>query len=93
VSIGKSREYSGSNRHRQGLPQENSSSSTTKRKDGQMGLHDLKKLQHNQRNGFYIEETTHRMRENPYPYTSDKGMKKRIHKELKKTKPPKINDQ
>jgi hypothetical protein len=47
VSTGKSREYSGSNRYRQRLPQYNASSSATKRKDGGMGLHKIKKLLHN----------------------------------------------
>jgi hypothetical protein len=42
VSTGKIREYSGNNRYRQGLPQQNPSSSATKRKDGQMGLHKIK---------------------------------------------------
>jgi hypothetical protein len=43
---------SGSNRYRQGLPQENSSSAAAKRKDGQMGLHKIRKLLHNKRNGL-----------------------------------------
>jgi hypothetical protein len=43
VSIGKSREYSGSNKYRQRFPQQNSSNLATKRKDGQMGLHEIKK--------------------------------------------------
>jgi hypothetical protein len=38
----KSREYPGSNRYRQGLPQQNPSSPATKRKDAQMGLHKIK---------------------------------------------------
>jgi hypothetical protein len=46
VSTGKSREYSGSHRCKQGIPQQNPRSSATKRKDGQMGLHKIKKLLH-----------------------------------------------
>jgi hypothetical protein len=38
VSTGKKREYSRSNRYRQGFPQLNVSSSATKRKDGLMGF-------------------------------------------------------
>jgi hypothetical protein len=51
-STRKSREYSGSNKYRQGVHQQNSSSPATKRKDGQMGLHEIKKLLHNKRNGL-----------------------------------------
>jgi hypothetical protein len=32
------------NRYRQRVPQQNSSSSATKRKNGQMGLHEIKKM-------------------------------------------------
>jgi hypothetical protein len=39
ASKGNSREYSGSNRYRQGIPQKNSSGSATYRKDRQMGQH------------------------------------------------------
>jgi hypothetical protein len=52
VSTEKSREYSGSNRYRQGLPQLNPSSPATKRKNGQMGLHKIKKFLHKKRNGL-----------------------------------------
>jgi hypothetical protein len=52
VSIGRSREYSGSNRYRQGLPQYNPSSPAIKRKDGQMGIHKTKMLLYNKRNGL-----------------------------------------
>jgi hypothetical protein len=38
-----SREYTGSNSYGQGLPQKNSSSLATKRKDDQIGLHEIKK--------------------------------------------------
>jgi hypothetical protein len=44
VNTVKSREYSGSNRYRQGFPQQNPSSSATKRKDRQMGPHKIKKF-------------------------------------------------
>jgi hypothetical protein len=37
---------------RQGLPQQNPSSSATKRNDGQLGLNKIKKLLHNKRNGI-----------------------------------------
>jgi hypothetical protein len=36
----------------------------TERKDGQMGLDEIKKLLHDKRNGLQIEETTHRVGEN-----------------------------
>jgi hypothetical protein len=55
----KSREYTGSNKYSQGLPQQNSSTSATKRKDGQMELHEIKKLLHNKRNGLQTEATSH----------------------------------
>jgi hypothetical protein len=42
----------------------NSSSPATKTKDGQMGLHEVRKLLHNKRNGFKIEDITHRVGEN-----------------------------
>jgi hypothetical protein len=51
VSIGKSREYSGSNRYRQ-VPLQNSSNPATKRKNGQMGLHEINKLLHKKINGL-----------------------------------------
>jgi hypothetical protein len=69
----RTREYPGSNRYRQGLPQQNSSSSATKRKDEQMGLHKIKKFLHNK-----IEESTYRMGEKSCSYTSDKGLINRI---------------
>jgi hypothetical protein len=43
-----------------------SNDSPTKRKDQQMGLHEIKMLLHNKRNGLYIEEATHRMGEKLY---------------------------
>jgi hypothetical protein len=49
---GRSRKHSGTNRYRQGLPQYNPSSPATKRKDEQMGLHKIKKLLLNKRNGL-----------------------------------------
>jgi hypothetical protein len=48
----KSRDYTGSMRYRQELPLENSGGSAIKRKDGQMGLHVIKKILHNKRNGL-----------------------------------------
>jgi hypothetical protein len=48
-------EYSGSNKYRQGLLQYNPSISATKRKDGQMGLHKIKKLLHNKRNDLKLK--------------------------------------
>jgi hypothetical protein len=82
-------EYSGSNRYRQGLPQYNSSSPATKRKDGQMGLPEIKRLLHN--------KMVSKLKRPPTEwekiftgYTSDKGLITRIYRELKKTKlPPK----
>jgi hypothetical protein len=52
VSTQKSRDYSANNRYRQSLLQQKSSSLATKRKDRQMGLHEIKKLLHNKRNGL-----------------------------------------
>jgi hypothetical protein len=49
VTTGRSRKHSGTNSYRQGLPQYNPISPATKRKDGQMGLHKIKKLLHNKR--------------------------------------------
>jgi hypothetical protein len=63
ASAEKSREYTGINRHRQWLANENSNGSTTKRKDWLMGLHEIKLL-YNKRNGHQIEEAAHRMGEN-----------------------------
>jgi hypothetical protein len=45
-------EYTGRNRHKQGLPQLNSSDSATKRKDLQMEVPEIKKLLHSKRNGL-----------------------------------------
>jgi hypothetical protein len=52
VTKGRSRKHSGTNRYRQGLPQYKPSSPATKRQDGQLGLHKIKKLLHNKRNGL-----------------------------------------
>jgi hypothetical protein len=52
VSTARIRKHSETNRYRQGLTQYNPSSSATKRKDGQMGIHKVKKLLHNKRNGL-----------------------------------------
>jgi hypothetical protein len=49
-----------------------------------MGLHEIKKLVHNKRNGLQIEETTYRVGENLCCYTSGKGLITRIYRELKK---------
>jgi hypothetical protein len=39
-----------------------------------MGLHEIKKLLHNKRNGHQIEVAAHRMKEIFASYTSDKGL-------------------
>jgi hypothetical protein len=66
--MGKRREYPGNNRYiRQGLPQQNSSSPGNKRKDGQIGLHEIKKLLHNQRNGLYTEENVQGVQKTKLP--------------------------
>jgi hypothetical protein len=55
-----------------------------------MELHEIKKLLHNKRNGYQIEEVVHRMGVNFASYTIDKGL---IYRELKKlNSPAKIND-
>jgi hypothetical protein len=51
-----------------------------KKKDGQMGLHEIKKL------------LLHRVRENIASYISDKGLITRIYRELKNLNSPKINE-
>jgi hypothetical protein len=38
--------------------------SATKRKNKQMGLHEIKKLLHSKRNSHHIEEAVHRMGQN-----------------------------
>jgi hypothetical protein len=57
-----------------------------------MGLHEIKNLLHNKRNGFQIEEATHRMGENLASYTSDKGLITRIYRNLKILNSPQITD-
>jgi hypothetical protein len=52
VTTERSRKHPGNNRYRQGFPQYNASSPAMKRKDGQMGLHKIKNLLHNKRNGL-----------------------------------------
>jgi hypothetical protein len=54
-------EYPGINRHRQCLRKSNSNVSSTQRKDGQMGLHEIKKYLHNKRTSCEIEETVLRI--------------------------------
>jgi hypothetical protein len=54
-----------------------------------VGLHEIKRLLHNKRNGHQIEQTTHRMGENlPAIYLT----KTSIYRELKKLYSPKLND-
>jgi hypothetical protein len=57
-----------------------------------MGLHKIKKLLHNKRNGLKIEEAAHRMGEKSASYTAGKGLMTKIHKEFKKLNSQKIND-
>jgi hypothetical protein len=50
-----------------------------------VGLHEIKNLLHNKRNGHQIEEAAHRMWEKIFAsYTYDKGLISRIYRELKK---------
>jgi hypothetical protein len=56
-----------------------------------MGLHKIKKLLHNKRNGLYTEETTHRVGENICQLYI-KGLITRIYRELKKLNFRRINE-
>jgi hypothetical protein len=51
VQEGEGNKHSGTNRYRKRLPHQKHGSPATKRKNGQMGLHKIKKLLHNKRNG------------------------------------------
>jgi hypothetical protein len=58
-----------------------------------MGIHEIKKLLYNNRNGPSIKEAAHGMGENLCQlYTSDEELMIRIHWELKKLNSLKIND-
>jgi hypothetical protein len=90
VSIGKSREYSGSHT-KEGPPQQNSSGPATKRKDGQMDYMKLKSF-------CITKEMVSKLKRPPTEwekifasYTLDKGLITRIYKGLKKLNSPKIN--
>jgi repressor of nif and glnA expression len=57
----------------------------------QMGLHEIKKLLYNKRNGFQIEEATHRMGENSYHLYVRQGTDNQNMQVAQKTKLKKIN--
>jgi hypothetical protein len=57
-----------------------------------VGLHEIKKLLHNKRNGLSTEETTHRWEKIFASYISDKGLITSIYRKLKKLNSPKINE-
>jgi hypothetical protein len=88
----KEQEYPGNNRYRQGLPQQNSISPATKRKDGQWDYMKLK--------GFCTtKEMVSKLKRLPTEwektfasYISDKGLITRIYRELKKLNSQKINE-
>jgi hypothetical protein len=89
--MGKSREYSGSNRYKQGLLQSNPSRSATNRKDGQMGLHKSKKLCTTKDMVSKLKRLPTEWEKTFVSYTSDKRLITRIYRELKNYS-PKINE-
>jgi hypothetical protein len=71
--------------YRQGRPQQNHSSSATKRKDGQMGLHKIKKLCTTKEMVFKLKRPPTEWEKIFASYSSDEGLITRIYRELKKT--------
>jgi hypothetical protein len=57
-----------------------------------MGLHEIKKLLHNKRNGLKLKRPLTEWEKIFSVYTSDKGLITRTYRELKKLNSPKINE-
>jgi hypothetical protein len=57
-----------------------------------MGLHKIKKLLHNKRNGYKLKRPPTEWEKIFASYTSYKGLRTRIYRELKKLNSPKINE-
>jgi hypothetical protein len=57
-----------------------------------MGLHKIKKLLHNKRNGLQIKRAPTGWEKIFASCTSEKGLITRIHRELKKLNSPQINE-
>jgi hypothetical protein len=57
-----------------------------------MGLHKIKKLLHNKRNGWKLKRPHTEWEKIFASYTSDKGLITRIYREIKKLNPSKINE-
>jgi hypothetical protein len=57
-----------------------------------MGLHEIKKLLYNKRNGLYLKRPPREWEKIFAGYTSDKGLITRIYRELKKLNSPKMNE-
>jgi hypothetical protein len=79
--------------YKQGVPKWNYSTPATKRKDGKMGLHEIKKLLHNKKKIVSkLKRPPTKLEKIFAGYTSDKGLTTKIYRELQKLNSPKINE-